>query len=513
MSNPRLHILQGLAVGDALGAGTEFRSPAEVAARFGHVTGYVQPAIAAFRPGDVTDDTHMTLAILAGYAEAARTGRPLLEAVLAHFQAWAASGPPDIGISTAAALRRSRTHGLLGGLYAWAESDYQSAGNGALMRAAASVVAGRRGEALLAETVQIAALTHPDPRSLGASLCLVAALEALLAGATPVAAWHHALAVLDRFDVPGAVAAAFGRAADPVAARWSAGRQAVRQAVLRGLAGPPPDQGGYVLTTLQAAVAASLAPDFLAGVLPIVNRGEDSDTAAAVAGALLGARGLTPPDHLVHGLRCGHRWPLLRHPGLPLWPALYAFVPAAGAPVPPPGTPDPERDQAYHSSPDLPPFDWDAVAPGLWLGRNPLFAGDVWDLARLGVTHILDLREPAEWAAPGRYGQAALAEVERLGLVRLHLPVRDLGAPAAADLDAAVAFLDAALALGRGVYVHCRAGRERSASVVCAFLAWQRGVSIDDAWHDLAARRPRVRRLPHQFAAVEGWLRARRGGG
>lgn len=124
---------------------------------------------------------------------------------------------------------------------------------------------------------------------------------------------------------------------------------------------------------------------------------------AAMAGGLLGAQGLTPPDSLGRGLRCGQWWRLLRHPDPPLWPVFYTFVHAAGASVPPPGTPDLERDLGVPCLP-LPPFDWEAVDPGLWLGRSPLFANDVWDLARWGVTHLLDPRDPA--SGRGRAGTA-----------------------------------------------------------------------------------------------------------
>src|SRR6185436_11801437 len=82
---------------------------------------------------------------------------------------------------------------LAGGFHAWERSGYSAAGNGALMRASASVIAGSRGQALQHEAIELAMLTHPDPRSLGACWLLVVTLEALLDGAAPADAWRAAL--------------------------------------------------------------------------------------------------------------------------------------------------------------------------------------------------------------------------------------------------------------------------------------------------------------------------------
>ena len=115
----------------------------------------------------------MALCILGGYWDARLRGEDLLEATLRRFQEWRAARPPDVGTTTLDALLASRQHGLAGGFVSWEQSGYSAAGNGALMRAAASVVAGSRGDTLRREAVDLAMLTHPDPRSLGACWALV----------------------------------------------------------------------------------------------------------------------------------------------------------------------------------------------------------------------------------------------------------------------------------------------------------------------------------------------------
>lgn len=505
----RLAILVGKAVGDALGAGTELQTTEEIAGRSGEVRGaYIQGVNHGFAPGEFTDDTQMTLCILGGYWDARLRGADLLEATLRRFQEWRAARPPDIGNTTQDALLASRQHGLAGGIVSWERSGYSAAGNGALMRAAASVVAGSRGEALRTEAIELAMLTHPDPRSLGACLALVATLEALLDGAEPADAWRSALDEVDTAKLDQPIQARFGAHRGAlIRERLPEARAAIRDAVERGLTGQWRSQRGYVIDTLEAAVAASLAPTYLEGILPVVARGDDSDTVAAIAGALLGARGLVPPDDLIDGLRCHFRWPTWP-PGETLgWPTLAAFVsPRSDREAPLPTDSDPEAEAIGYVMPILRSFTWDEIAPGVHAGRAPIFRRDIWRLRARGVTHILDLREDHEWDGPGRRGGSAIAEIDMLGMSRLCVAIRDMGTPSARHLDEAVAYLDAALHLGGSVYVHCRAGVQRTGAIAAAWYARQQRCSIDEAVDLLRERRPDFEPMVFQVMAAREWL-------
>jgi ADP-ribosyl-[dinitrogen reductase] hydrolase len=504
----RQAILIGKAVGDALGAGTEFQTPDQIARRSGEVRGYVQGVNHGFAPGEFTDDTHMALCILGGYWDARLRGQDLLDATLRRFQEWRAARPPDIGNATQSALMASRQHGLAGGVQSWEQSGFSAAGNGALMRAAASVVAGSRGEALRTEAIELAMLTHPDPRSLDACWVLVATLEALIDGATPAEAWRSALDEAERAKLDQPIHARFGlHRGILIRERLPEARAAVRDAVERGLTGQWRSQRGYVIDTLEAAVAASLAPSFLDGILPIVARGDDSDTVAAIAGALLGARGLLPPDDLVDGLRCNFKWPTWPPGETRGWPTLAAFVPPrSDREAPLPTDSDPEAEAIGYVMPILRSFTWDEIAPGVHAGRAPIFRRDVWRLRAGGVTHVLDLREEHEWDGPGRRGGSAIAEIDALGLPRLQVAIRDMGTPRSDDLDQAVAFMDAALHLGGAVYVHCRAGVQRTGAIAAAWYARQQRCSIDEAVERLRERRPDFEPMAFQVAAARSWL-------
>jgi protein-tyrosine phosphatase len=68
-----------------------------------------------------------------------------------------------------------------------------------------------------------------------------------------------------------------------------------------------------------------------------------------------------------------------------------------------------------------------------------------------------------------------------------------------------LAWLDA----GERVYVHCRAGWQRSAAVATAVLARREGIDVDEALRRIRARRPEAEPLPHQAEGLRRWWRLR----
>ncbi|MES2463663.1 MAG: dual specificity protein phosphatase family protein [Armatimonadota bacterium] len=169
-----------------------------------------------------------------------------------------------------------------------------------------------------------------------------------------------------------------------------------------------------------------------------------------------------------------------------------------------------ERHTEVYSKPGLPPFQYFSIGTNhrLWHGRNPLTAIDIETLANsCGITHILDLREPQEWASAGRFGGEAIAEIESCGIVRLNVPVKDTTPPGDADFANAVAFLDAAFALPDSrIYVHCRYGRERTGTVLMAWRALHDDTSCDAALAALNAEGAQLSPLPHQRLEAHRWV-------
>ena len=59
------------------------------------------------------------------------------------------------------------------------------------------------------------------------------------------------------------------------------------------------------------------------------------------------------------------------------------------------------------------------------------------------------------------------------------------------------------------MYLHCRAGWQRSATVAAAVIALREDLSLPQALAALRQRKPTAEPLPHQRADLLRWWRAR----
>ena len=122
-------------------------------------------------------------------------------------------------------------------------------------------------------------------------------------------------------------------------------------------------------------------------------------------------------------------------------------------------------------------------------------------LAGEGVTAVINLCEDAEyWHGEHDLVRAGYA---RAGIAEHRLTVRDGSTVPGAVLDRAVE-----LAAAGTLYVHCRGGRERSATVCAAILSRQTGADVDAALHAAQAANPIFRPLPGQVQGLRAWWRS-----
>jgi ADP-ribosyl-[dinitrogen reductase] hydrolase len=265
-------VLLGCAVGDALGAGYEFNGPCDpdtVTMLPGSLTG--RPA------GEWTDDTEMAIAIALVAAEGGDLRSPqALEAIGARFLEWFHDGPDDIGNQTASVLAgASGPDDLARSARAFtAAHPRASAANGSLMRTAVVALATLDDADAAAEAARaVSALTHPDPRCTEA--CVLWTLAVRHAVLTETLDLRSGLAMVDDDLVD-----LFSDAID-AAEHGSAQDFATNQ---------------YVVSSLEASwfsVVTTMSPDpsthFERGIRRAVALGNDTDTTAAITGALLGA--------------------------------------------------------------------------------------------------------------------------------------------------------------------------------------------------------------------------------
>ncbi len=125
---------------------------------------------------------------------------------------------------------------------------------------------------------------------------------------------------------------------------------------------------------------------------------------------------------------------------------------------------------------------WDQVDALLYLGARP-FKSDVRRLHELGVRAVVNTCE--EYAGP-------IDAYSETGIAQLHLPTIDFTPPSLKDVQAGVSFIENHHNQGHAVYVHCKAGRSRSATIALCWLMHKYGISPAVALNRLIEKRKRV---------------------
>lgn len=169
-------VLLGVAVGDALGAPVEFMTTGEIAAKYGRLNEMVGGGWLRLKPGQVTDDTEMTLCLARGISA---SGDWDLRAIAAEFAVWLKSRPIDVGDTCRRGIRNFILKGELETpLNQW------DAGNGALMRTTPVALYTLGSEELLQKySVEQGHLTHNHPLSDAACITYGRMIQLALLGA------------------------------------------------------------------------------------------------------------------------------------------------------------------------------------------------------------------------------------------------------------------------------------------------------------------------------------------
>jgi len=446
------------AAGDALGVPYEFGrvllvgEPEQVGGGLGDLA-----------PGQWSDDTEMACVI----AEVAATGADLrtteaLDAIAAGFLRWYGDNPPDIGVQTRQVLGATGAgSGPAARMTAVAqrlhEQTGRTAGNGSLMRTGPVALAHLGDpEAIVDAAHSVSALTHADPMAGDACALWCVAID-------------HAIWT-------GQLNLGYGlRYVDP---SWAALVEEAERGEPASFA-----NNGWVVSALQASWAALTRTDNLRDALiAAVRAGNDTDTVAAITGALAGARygASTVPFAWRRHL---HGWPGLRARDLTRLALLAAR----------PGVPDltnwpavPRMTSYGGSSTTTVPHPDD---PGVLLGAvgalRPGVADAVVSLCRLGSEEAPVTHDPSD-------------HVE-VWIVDMEDANNDL---ARALTDAACA-VQALRAEGKTVFLHCVHAETRTPVVAGAYGALITGSSTVDALRRVLAVLPGARPRPSISAVLE----------
>ena len=243
--------LLGLAIGDALGATVEFMTASEIRAQHGVHRKLTGGGWLRLKPGEVTDDTQMSLCI----ARSIVAGGFSTQDMAQRFVGWYLSRPPDIGNTCRRGIARFIACGTVHG--APNEGD---AGNGAVMRMAPIALAALADERLLEDqAIAQAHITHHHPLSDAACILVGCLIQRALVG--------HAMHRLRR-------------QADLLIARIPKFRYDPYHAL----------STAYVVDTMQTVLHFLFATSsFEECLIATVNQGGDADTTGAIVGAIAGA--------------------------------------------------------------------------------------------------------------------------------------------------------------------------------------------------------------------------------
>ena len=242
----------GVAVGDALGAPVEFMTASEIKAQHGLLKEMVGGGWLRLKPGQVTDDTDMSLCV----ARALTSARCWdLTAIADQFAAWLKTRPIDVGDTCRRGIRNYMLKGVT-------ETPFNQwdAGNGAAMRMVAVALFTLGDDQLLERcAMEQARLTHNHPLSDQACICLGRLVHLAIQG-------HSKNRLRRQVD------------------RLIEAQPSFRFDNYKGMA------TGYVVDTVQTVFHHFFrTANFEDFVVATVNQGGDADTTGSIAGMLAGA--------------------------------------------------------------------------------------------------------------------------------------------------------------------------------------------------------------------------------
>ncbi len=267
-------ILYGLALGDALGWPTEFKSLEQIKARYG-VQGIQEPP----DPAEFTDDTQMTLAIVRALLKHPDGAiEPLMGEVVQEFIEWAHSPENNRAPgNTCMAAIRNLEEGS-----GWKHAGIaHSKGCGSAMRVAPIGYLYQHHPERLRDVAHATGIaTHRHPTGDAAAIAAAYLVKLALDGYTPLEMIEPTITFIEGISVNGEAEAKLRQVA--AVASW-ADEEAALEALGRGWVGEE-------AVALALYCCARYPDDWVATVRRGANTNGDSDSIASIAGGIQAAR-------------------------------------------------------------------------------------------------------------------------------------------------------------------------------------------------------------------------------
>ena len=245
----------GLAIGDALGATVEFMTAKEISLQYGIHNDIIGGGWLRLKPGKITDDTSMSLAL----GETIIQTQRINPYDIAHsFSAWLKSNPIDVGNTVRRGIQYFRTTNDP----CTSEND-NAAGNGACMRSLPIAIAtlDKAHTDVVQANLYQNHITHNNALSDAGTQCVIDMVQLALQGESINVLFSGPVVQLIKSHPE------FGFYSHHVN-----------------------NPSGYIVETLQAVFQSLSSTDsFETCLIDIVNRGGDADTTGAIAGMIAGA--------------------------------------------------------------------------------------------------------------------------------------------------------------------------------------------------------------------------------
>lgn len=226
--------IYGFAIGDAMGATTEFMTAEQIRKQYGQVTDIIGGGWLNLHPGEITDDTQMTMCVMSAIMRKPKNLDMFLKYCKDNFIIWVNSNPKDIGSQCARAIQN-----LMFGKDVPIDDD--ALGNGSLMRAMPLAVLD-----LPFYNIMQGRITHNNQKC----------SNIILEYSRLIQDYIYDQKVYKYTDK------------------------------IKGLLEP----SGYIVDTFNNSVYWSCKDSFEEAIIGAVNHGGDADTIAAITGSLAGAK-------------------------------------------------------------------------------------------------------------------------------------------------------------------------------------------------------------------------------
>ncbi len=244
----------GLAIGDALGATTEFMTPSEIKFKHKQHNKITGGGWLNLKPGQVTDDTEMTLALGESII---KNQAVIAEKVAQSFSDWMRSKPVDIGHTVRRGIIQFRNNGTTE-----VPENEHDAGNGACMRCLPIALShwNKPLEQMLQANRVQSHVTHHSPVADAGTEAVLQMITCALNSGSKAEMQQIADGLVEKHKIY----------------RYDQKRQE--------------NPSGWIVETLKVVFQAFFENQSFYDILvDVVNRGGDADTTGAIAGMLAGA--------------------------------------------------------------------------------------------------------------------------------------------------------------------------------------------------------------------------------